>query len=176
MNIDRAEIINPLGDGIECVDGTVVVATTGGSMWGGGKTCDNLILFPDRHSEVEVEMTVELLPQQNGEQAGIVLFVDSDNYVKFIREMVGGEQVVVLAKEFGGAPNPEIITPFEPSMVDLHLAVAEDSISIRWGAESETFENVFPAEMEFRVGMLVHGNNAANQATFHSLRVNGVEA
>jgi hypothetical protein len=179
MNIDNAEIINPLGSGIDCHDGNVVVATTGGSMWGGGNTCSNLIVFPELHTEATVEMTLDLLPQCGGEQAGIVLYIDNDNYVKFIREMVGEDQVVVLAKEIEGKPNPELITPFEPSGTSLQLTVNGDGIGIRWGSsdaddfQTGDYPDWFAPGTEFRVGLLVHGNNPGNQAVFHSMSING---
>jgi hypothetical protein len=142
--------------------------------------CENLIVFPETLKEATVEMNLDLLPQCNGEQAGIILYIDSDNYVRFIREMVADKHVVVLAKEIEGEPSAELITPFESLATKLHLTIGTDSIVVTWGSDSDDvqtkeFDTWFAPDAEFRVGLLVHGNNPHNQATFRSLSVNGVD-
>ena len=137
MDIKNAAILNPTGSGIASRGDAIVIQTTTGSMWGKGNTCSDIILFPQKLEEASVELSLDLLPQFGGEQAGIVLFIDSDNYVKFVREMVGEKQVIVLAKELLGEASPELISPFEASVTNLHLNIEADSITVGWKSDSE---------------------------------------
>lgn len=157
---------------------TLITSTTGGSMWGKGNTCANLVIFPEKYSEVSVGLTLELLPQLDGEQAGIILFINSDNYIKFVREMVNGKQTIVLAKEIDGKPTAELISPFESSITVLRLNIRNDLIELYWKPHKESdFEvckmtNWFQDYAKFKVGLLVHGDNPKNRATFSSLVIN----
>jgi len=157
---------------------TLITSTTGGSMWGKGNTCANLVIFPEKYSEVSVGLTLELLPQFDGEQAGIILFINSDNYIKFVREMVNGKQTIVLVKEIDGKPTAEFISPFESSTTVFRLNIRNDLIELYWkpqkGNEFETcnMTNWFQDFSEFQVGLLVHGDNPKNHATFSSLVIN----
>ncbi|MCJ8329221.1 MAG: hypothetical protein HRT89_02520 [Lentisphaeria bacterium] len=179
MNIDTAKILDSNESDFDYKDDTLIVSTTCGTMWGKGNTCSNLFIFPLQLKEASVELSLDLYPQFNGEQAGIVLFIDSDNYIKFIREMVGDKQVVVLAKEIDGEASPELITPFEPSDTNLQLDIRNDSITVQWKSHEENefqkseFPNWFEADSKFQVGLLVHGNNPLNQAKFYSLKIDG---
>ena len=179
MNIDTAHIVNPNESGFEYEHGELRITTDCGSMWGAGKTCSNLVLFPALLREAVVETGFHLLPQFDGEQAGIVLFIDSDNYIKLVRERVAGQQVVVLAKEIDGRPSPESIRPFEGADMNLKLSIRGDSILARWKstemneAQNSEFTNWFKRDAEFQVGLLVHGDNPKNKSIFHFLKING---
>lgn len=178
MNFQSANILNPSGSAIDLQGESLVIQTGTGSMWGKGQTCSDIILFPHKLKTVSVQVSLQFLPQLSGEQAGIVLFVDSDNYVKLVREMVDGKQVVVLAKEFAGEPSPELISPFESSATKLQLQIRTESITVCWNADEDTdpkesiFPNWFAGGTEFHVGLLVHGSNPNNEATFHSFSIN----
>ncbi|NKB68989.1 MAG: hypothetical protein GKR89_18125 [Candidatus Latescibacteria bacterium] len=179
MKIENFEICNASTPPIQNSGGNIVITTSCGSMWGKGNTCENLLLCPPLQTDPSVELSVELRPQFNGEQAGIVLYKDSDNYIKFVREMVQNKQVVVLAKEIQGNPEPVLITDFEPSSVELHIDIKQTSLAIKWKSleasdfHCQEYENWLGSGVEFNVGLLVHGNNSDNQAVFRSLKING---
>jgi len=179
MNIRNAKILNPSKSGIKVQEGSIVIQTNTGHMWGKGNVCSDIVLFPQKLTEASVEVSLNLFPQFGGEQAGIVLFVDSDNYVKFVREMIDGKQVVALVKEFAGEPTLELKTPFESSFTNLKLNIRTDSTTIYWKSNTENefkeanFPNWFNHDLEFQIGLLVSGNNPNNEATFYSLSING---
>lgn len=181
MDIQNFEILNPSQQGIQNSEGNIVITTSCGSMWGKGKTCRDLLLCPPLVAEMSVELSVELLPQFNGEQAGIVLYKDSDNYIKFVREMVADKQVVVLAKEIEGKAEPVLITDFAAAAVKLQIAIKGSTLTIQWKSpdaqefNSQEYENWLGEGVEVNVGILVHGNNADNQAVFSALKIDGRE-
>jgi regulation of enolase protein 1 (concanavalin A-like superfamily) len=148
-------------------------------MWGKGNKCSNLVVFQNKYKEVSVGLTFNLLPKFDGEQAGIILFINNDNYIKFVREMVNGKQTIVLAKEINGIPSAELILPCESSSTKLHLKIQNDSITLSWNFKGErAFQsrkvtNWFRNYSEFQIGLLVHGDNSQNQAEFNSLIIDG---
>ena len=93
--------------------------------------------------------------------------------------MVNGKQVIVLAKEIQGNPEPVLITDFESSSVELQIDIKGSSLAIKWKSPEsnefncQDFENWFGSGVEINVGILVHGNNSDNQAVFQSLKING---
>ena len=121
-HIRNFEILNESPDSIDNIDGKIVIRTSCGSMWGKGNTSKNILLTRTSFTEVQAEVVVEISPQNDGEQAGIVLFQDSDNYIKFIREMVGGEQTIILVKEIDGSPQVMLNEPFLPTKVNLKIS------------------------------------------------------
>ncbi len=179
MNLANFDILNRDEASLSETDGMITIATNGGWMWRKGNTSKNLLLSPQSQTEATVEISVELLPVQNGEQVGIVLFVDIDNYIKLVREMVDDQHVIVLAKELDGEPNIELLLPFEPAQVDLTLTIQPDGLMAHWksadGSESGTqsFPNWLPAGAEFQAGIIAQGATESNQATVSRFVVNG---
>lgn len=179
MNLANFEILNPDKNGLTEADGAITIATNCGWMWGKGNSCTNLLLSPTRLKEATVEITIDLLPIQNGEQVGLVLFIDSDNYIKLVREMVDDKHVVVLAKELNGEPNVELLLPFESAQAGLKLTISPDTLTAFWrSADTEEFQqqafpNWFPPNANFRPGIVAHGNTPDHHATVQAFSVNG---
>ncbi len=175
MDTNDIEILNR-ADGLLLGPEEIVAAASCGSMWGQGATCENLILLPSAGAP-GVEATVKFRPQNGGEQAGVVLFRDWDNYIKLVRESVRGEQVIVVAREIDGQPKPVLHEPCEAAHIHFRLAIEHDVVTARWKiletgeAGSESFENWFETREGWRPGLLVHGRNASNRAVFSSFRV-----
>lgn len=179
MKLENFKLHNPAEAGIFQQGDTIKVATDCGWMWGSGNASKNLLLAPGKSTEVSVEITVEINPKHNGEQAGIVLFINEDNYIKLVREMVDDQHVIVLAKEINGAANVELLEPFESPSATLKLMRSNNNLSAFWKAADASdfsqmsFNNWFPADVLFQPGMLVHGVNPNNHATFRTFAVNG---
>jgi regulation of enolase protein 1 (concanavalin A-like superfamily) len=179
MNIKNASIINPSKGGIQTEKGVVTITANTGSMWGKGNSCSDIIIFPKKLKKASVELSLRFMPETGGEQAGIVLYIDNDNYIKLVREMVGNEHTIVLAKEIAGEPSTELLTAFESAVVDLRLDINSDSITVNWKGDKEMefqeaeFPNWFDSKAVFQVGLLVHGNNSENNAEFFTISING---
>ncbi|MEM7335938.1 MAG: hypothetical protein AAF490_27920 [Chloroflexota bacterium] len=178
MDFNNAKIVN-LANNIKTKDGIPTIVTNTGSMWGKGNSCSDIILFPPKYRKVSIELSLDLFPQFDGEQAGVVLFVDSDNYVKFVREMVSQKHVLVLAKELAGKPASEIRIPFESSRTNLKLKIEPSLITIFWNNDDLTvagekeYPNWLEQSSEFQIGLFTHGQNPNNEATFYSLSIDG---
>jgi hypothetical protein len=171
------EILNESSGELRDTDAGIVIRTSGGSMWGKGKTCKNLLLTPGVVTDFRAELSARLLPRNNAEQVGIILYRDADNYVKLVREMVNGKQVIVLAKEIEGSPEPLLIEEFSPSELVLAATVKNGTLTAEWksaGAtewEKRVLEYWLGPGAEVRVGIVVHGSNDANTALCSSLKV-----
>lgn len=159
-------------------DGSINIMLNVGSMWGAGKTCKNLLLSKETlHGAFTVSVDVHLLPANPAEQAGLVIFYSWDNYVKLVREQVGEDQVIVVAREINGQPESVIRAPYTAEQVHLELSRSPDEIVCSWsdpaGGETRTehYPNWHPEHEQVRVGLLVHGNNIARRAVFNNFQL-----
>ena len=66
------DVLNESRDHYSHEGDQLVVETSTGSMWGKGNTCKNLFLYPKPVSLFEAHVLTTILPQANGEQAGLV--------------------------------------------------------------------------------------------------------
>lgn len=164
------DTVNPQAGLVQTPD-TLRISTDTGSMWGAGATCANLVLAPARNGDQSITVTVELLPQHDGEQAGLVLYAGWDDWFKLVREQVNGEQVVVLAQSIGGQARPLIIEPYTPACVQLELKRKGSELCCRWSgtgipAREEILADPLALQHSLRCGLLVHGRNPNNAAVF----------
>jgi len=177
MKIEDFEVLNVSKDCLKQDGENIVIRTSSGSMWSKGNTCRNLLLSPDVLTDLNAELSVQLLPENNAEQAGLILFADWDNYIKLVREMVSGEQVLVLAREIEGEAVPAIVECFDSPIVHLKICTIAGQLSVEWkspGASSYTkrdFENWLGSDRKVKVGIFVHGANENNHAVFSSLKI-----
>ncbi|MEM9774394.1 MAG: hypothetical protein AAF902_07425 [Chloroflexota bacterium] len=177
MNFETLKILNPLDSSYQLTDSKLIIQTDGGYMWGIDNRCHNLCVAPQAAESCTAELDLNILPKTNGEQAGLILLIDADNYIKFVREMVDDQQVVVLAKELDGNPNVELKEPFSPADLTLKIEHRADQITVFWKGkddavfQQQSFPNWFPSGAIYRPGLLVHGSNPSNQAVFHSFSV-----
>ncbi|MEM8857530.1 MAG: hypothetical protein AAGD96_04375 [Chloroflexota bacterium] len=177
MNFENLQIISRVDASLNFEDGKLTIKTDTGSMWGMDNRCHNLCVAPKAFQACTAEINLEILPQRNGEQAGLVLLIDADNYIKFVREMVDDKQVVVLAKELDGLANVELLSEFEPAALTLKLQHDGSQLIASWKAidesdfHTQSFPNWFAEGSIYRPGLLVHGNNSDNQVMFKSFLV-----
>lgn len=177
MDLKDFDILNPQPDAIRNEGGSITVETSGGSMWGRGNTCRNLLLRAPTRLPLRAELRVTIRPEHNGEQAGLVIYRDCDNYIKLVREMVADRHVVVLARELQGKAEPVFIEDFASPDVALRLTLRDELLEVEWqtpGADDSvvrTHENWLGGEAAVRVGLLTHGRNPGNCAVFSSFRL-----
>ena len=158
-------------------DDELIIETSCGSMWGKGNTCKNLFLFPAIMKDLSIDVVVTFLPENNGEQAGLVLYRDSDNYIKLVREMVDHQHVVVLAKEIHGNPETIMMEEVSSAEVKLRIDVDHKGIGLGWKVSGSVEEQINGIEnwlghgADVKVGLLVHGRNKENKAKFSSFNI-----
>lgn len=73
-----------------------------GGIWGGNNARNVLLIKPETTDNVEAVVDVAHEPKKKWEQAGLLWYVDDDNFVKFISEHIDGKMYAVLASEEGG--------------------------------------------------------------------------
>ncbi len=148
----------------------IAITPANGSMWGKGATCRNILLQPEGKEFKEAEVTVYFAPNTQGEQAGIVLFKDYDNYIKLVREFVGGRNVIVLAQEVDGNPTVLSNVGYEFDTVHLKLQVSNGSYTAAWGQSKKDLAEAGPLPLPkvfaeaARFGIFTHGKNDKNVA------------
>ncbi|MBN2326433.1 MAG: DUF1349 domain-containing protein [Candidatus Omnitrophica bacterium] len=76
-----------------------------GSLMGGGKGVKNILVRPLPEEANQVSVEVEFIPENQYEQAGLMLYCDDDRYIKLVKEFVDGEPWIVMAVEID-AQNP----------------------------------------------------------------------
>ncbi len=73
-------------------DGNLQLLAQPSNIWGkrNNKT-ENFLLRALPGPKSTVEVTVHFNPRKEYEQAGLMLYLDDDNYIKFDRELYGGQ-------------------------------------------------------------------------------------
>lgn len=177
MKIEDFEIINPVNSDLQNSHESIAITTSSGSMWGKGNSCKNLLLTNSLVADTVIELSVDILPQFNGEQGGLILYVDDDNYIKFVREMVDGKQAVVVANEIAGVPSTIMVADFQSRRVALRMSIDTERLTVGWMSpkadtyETEQYENWLGHIPEVRIGIFTHGSNPDNEAVFSGLNV-----
>jgi regulation of enolase protein 1 (concanavalin A-like superfamily) len=177
MKIEDFEIVNPVTSDLRNSHDTIAITTCSGSMWGKGNSCKNLLLTQSLVANSVIELTVDILPQFNGEQGGLILYVDDDNYIKLVREMVDGRQAVVLANEIKGGTTTNMVADFQSPRVGLRMVIEGERLTVGWKSpkadiyDTEQFEYWLGHMPEVRIGIFTHGSNPDNEAVFNGLNI-----
>lgn len=103
-----------------------------GRIWG-GNDAKNLLLFKALPpQDMAARVTVAHEPKEKYEQAGILWYVDDDNFVKLISEQIDGKMYIVVAREIAG--RGKVISKIEvpTANLELRLKVESDGITGQW--------------------------------------------
>ena len=109
-------------------DGNLQLLAQPTNIWGkkNNKT-ENFLLRALPGPKATVEVTVDFNPRKEYEQAGLMLYVDDDNYIKFDRELYGG-QSCTLVLESGAKPKVVKKIPFREGPLRLRLEIADGKV------------------------------------------------
>ena len=121
---------------------------------------------PDSSDSFRVEVSIESEPVNNAEQAGLILYSDDDHYIKFVKELVDNQHVVVLAVEVGGKAAVHAKLPIDTDHIGLRLTIQEQMIhaafrekgSFNW-QQLEPIE--VPALANWAPGLIAHGGDGS---------------
>ena len=152
----KADFSNKLDDGWIFVrqdksqwrlrDGAVELLAQPSNIWARqNNDTKNLLLRPLPGDHFAVEVTVDFTPRKEYEQAGLIIYLDDDNYLKFDRELFAG-QSCTLVLESGAKPKVVKKIPFREGRLRLRLAIAEGRVrafvktpeETQWTAHGET--------------------------------------
>ncbi len=113
-------------------DSQLRVRSQSGRIWGGNDAKNILLFQPSNTENVEARVNVAHAPREKWEQAGLLWYVDDDNFVKLISEQIDGKMYAVIAREQGGrgqvfgkveAPSPDM---------QLRLVVRSGRVTGQW--------------------------------------------
>ncbi len=118
-------------------DSKLHVRSQFGRIWG-GNDAKNLLLFKVLPTqEMAARVTVAHEPKEKWEQAGILWYVDDDNFVKLISEQIDGKMYIVVAREIAG--RGKVISKIEvpTANLELRLKVESDGVTGQWRLKDE---------------------------------------
>jgi hypothetical protein len=92
--------------------GALKIKAQPGKIWYKTKSAKNVLVRKSpaagtAEAPVSAEVTVELAPQTNAEQAGLYLHFDDANFVKIIHEHVKGNNHILMVREQKNIPEPQ---------------------------------------------------------------------
>jgi regulation of enolase protein 1 (concanavalin A-like superfamily) len=139
-------------------DGKLHVRSQFGRIWG-GNDAKNLLLFkalPPQDMAARVLVAHE--PKEKWEQAGLLWYVDDDNFIKLISEQIDGKMYIVVARELGG--RGKVISKIEvpTANLELRLKVESDGVTGQWRLKdaddwSDADKCTFDAKGKARFGL-----------------------
>lgn len=117
-------------------DGVLKIRTQPGRIWAEREEkAENILVRRAPVGEQDkIEVTVKLMdPVNKYEQAGLVLYVDDDRFVKFVVEYIEGDYFVVMGREFAGEKRKVLAKiQIEEQAVQLRLEVEGDKVKGSW--------------------------------------------
>lgn len=150
-------------------DGVLKLRSLPGSFWGKAADAKNVLVRRVPRSGIGlslgVEVEVSFKPESPSEQAGIMLRVSDDLYVKLVVQNVEGARKIALAYEDARGAEPIAAFDLKATSVRLRLSWEGNKIVAEsrpegtqdWGILTYT-DNPFKAEaLELQAGLFVHG-------------------
>ena len=105
--------------------GVLHLRTLPGTLWGEANNAHNFLLrtVEEMSNGMVSRVTVTSHPRLMGEQAGLIWYLDDDNYIKLVKESLDGSQWIVLAREQDGQPELIDKTRISVESAELQLAL-----------------------------------------------------
>ena len=100
-----------------------------GTLWEASNNTTNVAVRPLPAEAFTLQVTVEGPIDAPAEQGGLLWYVDDDNYIKLVKEQVGGVIVVVMVTELAGTPEVNNFGPLAQDRTDLRLTVTPDTLT-----------------------------------------------
>ena len=103
-----------------------------GRIWGGNDAKNVLVIRPPKTDNVEARVNVAHAPKEKWEQAGLLWYVDDDNFVKFISEHIDGKMYAVICREQAGRGRVFGKVEAPSANMQLRLAVRGNRVTGQW--------------------------------------------
>jgi regulation of enolase protein 1 (concanavalin A-like superfamily) len=144
-------------------NGALVVRTMPGHIHGGSNDARNVLIRPLPKSEnpLAIEVYLEGEPKVQFEHAGVVWYVDDDNYVSLYQESLGGKVELQMVTEQKGRASYEV-AHHGAKGVWLRLLISAGTITTQYrSSEKEAWREVgqakVPTEVPARAGLTSGG-------------------
>ena len=163
-------------------DGVLCLRSMPGTLWGDNNSARNFLLRPaqPQRDGLASEVTVTNHPELQGEQGGMNWYFDDDNYVKFIKENLGGSVWIVLAREEDGQAVLVAKSPCETESARLRLGLVDGQMVGQFrtsdDAEWQVVGTCAPIDKgDVQLGLYTHGGpeDEAHWAELRDYRVLG---
>lgn len=174
-------------DDWQAEEGALHIRIRPGSLWGTEDTASNTLLRPLPAEAVEASVRVEFTPEVSFEQGGIILFHDTNTYIKLVKELVNEGLSVVLAVNREGEAEVAGQAAIQARAVELRLLLGEKEVIAQYREiEEPAGENNIeqagwqsagriPAlgHGQLQVGLLSHGGapNGNNWAQYSEFQI-----
>ena len=111
-------------------DDALHLRTLPGTLWGDANNAHNFLLRPvdDMPNGLATRVFVTNHPHLMGEQAGLIWYLDDDNYIKLVKESLEGMEWIVLAREEGGQSELIAKTRITVESAELQLVLLDDVV------------------------------------------------
>ncbi len=159
--------------------GALVLRTLPGYLHAKSNDSKNVLLRPLPKSDktLVVEVYVEGEPKVQFEHAGIVWYVDDDNYVSLFQEVLGGKVELQMVTEKDAKPRTTVVK-HDAKGVWMRLLIADGKITTQYRpSEKEEWKTVgktdAPSAGAARVGVMAGGapKDAERYVRFRSFRI-----
>ncbi len=166
-------------DGWWILDGALQIKALPGSLWQDTNDARNVLLRPAPDCPANVEVMVSNDPAVDAEQAGLVYYVDDDNYIKIVKEHLKGDVWIVMARECGGEFTVVNKVPAETATATLQLVIDGNRICGAFkrtldGEPIDVGESAVDLPGTPRIGILAHGasdEESARRAQFRQFKI-----
>ena len=164
-------------------DGKLQLLAQPSNIWGkrNNKT-ENFLLRALPGPKAAVEVTVDFNPRKEYEQAGLMIYLDDDNYIKFDRELYGG-QSCTLVLESKAKPKVVKKIPFREGPLRLRLEISDGKVKAmvkapggkEWTAHGETTLPGGSEEVKVGLFALLGDAKKPRWATFSDFELSGTK-
>ncbi len=113
-------------------DNELQVRSQPGRIWGGNDAKNVLLVRPPKPQDVAASVSVAHQPKEQWEQAGLLWYVDDDNFVKLISEHIDGEMHVVIAREQAGQGRVVGKIKVPTANLQLRLKIQSKTVTGQW--------------------------------------------
>ena len=160
-------------------DGVLVIKNLPGYLHAKYNNSQNVLLraLPESGKPIAAEVHVESEPKVQYEHAGIVWYVDDDNYVALFQEELGGKMKLQMVIEKEGKPR-FAVAKHEAKGVWMRLVLADGKITSQYRTtEKDAWKDVgqseLPAKGPGRVGVMLGGapKDAERYVRFRAFRI-----
>jgi regulation of enolase protein 1 (concanavalin A-like superfamily) len=117
-------------------DNVLQVRSQPGRIWSGNDAKNLLLVRPAKPQDVAARVSVAHEPKEKWEQAGLLWYVDDDNFVKLISEHIDGKMYVVIAREQAGRGKVVGKIAVPSANLQLRLKVQSSRVTGQWRLKS----------------------------------------
>jgi regulation of enolase protein 1 (concanavalin A-like superfamily) len=145
-------------------DGVLYMQTLPGTLWGDANNAYNFLLrsVDEMPNGLISKVTVTSYPRLMGEQAGLIWYLDDDNYIKLVKECLDAKEWIVLAREQDGQPELINKTRILVESAELQLVLLDGNVHGQFRPSSkENWQTVGECPLleaaSLKIGLFTHG-------------------